>query len=204
MVLGIAFKLDLLYGPSQHGRNPPHNDRTQNMRRVDHRRKRFRTPHLQASTAEVTWTETKEKPSGHRERVHSVRNPFCLNGDQACVQLEALVFRHSSGAAYRFLLLLLLLLFLQTNSHPDLSTQYPLLSVPINTTSRYSQFPWYTVSHGVYHTPWIEFQSSSTPPEQECQTDPRRAALAASRRDLSENVAVGVRIMLVVAYPGFT
>ena len=36
---------------------------------------------------------------------------------------------------------LLLSLFLHIKSHPDLSAQYPLLSVPINTTSRYSQFP---------------------------------------------------------------
>ena len=26
--------------------------------------------------------------------------------------------------------------------HTDLSVQYPILSVPINTTSRYGQFPW--------------------------------------------------------------
>ena len=32
-------------------------------------------------------------------------------------------------------------MFLHDKSHPDLSAQYPLLSVPINTTSRYSQFP---------------------------------------------------------------
>ena len=32
----------------------------------------------------------------------------------------------------------LLLLFLHIKSHPDLSAQYPLLSVPINTTSRYN------------------------------------------------------------------
>ena len=74
--------------------------------------------------------------------LHGPRNLTYIFDPEACVSSVAKTTAQRLDQWKAVLGQLLLLLLLHIKSHPDLSAQYPLLSVPINTTSRYSQFPW--------------------------------------------------------------